>query len=114
MSDHHRLTKWVRIAGWAVLALALPVALLAALHAPNEYRATLGINALDCNGPFETYLFAAPALLVYGIGLIVNGLRWRRPRNAFAAILCFVICTAVAINVARAVAEDHRQAEACE
>lgn len=113
MSDHYLLTKDIRIVGWIVLVLALPVALIAALHAPNEYRATLGINALDCDGPFETYLFAAPALLIYGIGLIMTGVRWRRRPNAFVAILCFTICAAVTINVARAVAEDYRQAESC-
>lgn len=100
--------------GWAVLALGLPLALIAALHPPNEYRATLGIDALDCQGPFETYLFAVPALLIYGAGLALNARRWRRRRNALAVVLCAAICAAVAVNVARAVAEDRRQAAECE
>jgi hypothetical protein len=99
--------------GWAVLVLGLPLALLAALHPPNEYQATLGINALDCDGPGETYLFALPALLIYGAGLAVNGWRRRKRLNAVTAVVCFAICAAVLVNVARAVQEDRRQAEDC-
>jgi ABC-type proline/glycine betaine transport system permease subunit len=60
-----------RILGSEALILGIPLALLAALHTPDEYEATLGINALDCQGPFETYLFAAPALLIFGVGLVM-------------------------------------------
>jgi hypothetical protein len=105
--------RGLRSLGWAVLVLGLPLALLAALHPPNEYQATLGINALDCAGPGETYLFALPALAIYGAGLAVNGWRWRKRLNAVAAVLCLGICAAVVANVARAVHEGQRQAAAC-
>lgn len=103
-----------RVLGWAVLFLGLPLALVAALHPANEYQATLGIDALDCDGPFTTYLFAVPALLIYGVGVLVHGLRWRVRANALIALLCLSICAAVVMNVARAVREDDRQAASCQ
>jgi hypothetical protein len=105
--------RGLRTLGWAILVIGLPLALFAAMHPPNEYQA-LGINALDCDGPGETYLFAVPALLIYGAGLAVNGLQWRKRLNALAALLCVAICAAVMINVARAVQEDQRQAASCD
>ena len=99
--------------GWAVLMLGLPLALFAALHPANEYRATLGIDALDCQGPFETYLFAVPALAIYGGGLAVHARRWGKRWNAVAALLCLAICAAIALNVARAMAEERRQSPEC-
>lgn len=105
--------RGLRTLGWAILVLGLPLALLAALHPPNEYQATLGINALDCDGPGETYLFGLPALLIYGAGLAVNGLHWRKRLNAIAAVLCLAICAAVIANVGRAVQEGRRQAASC-
>ncbi len=107
-------TRAARVLGWGVLVLFLPVAFFAALHPPNEYQATLGLDALDCDGPFETYIFAVPALLIYGVGLFVNGVRWRVRVNAVVALLCFAICTAVIVNVLRAVAESRRQAADCQ
>src|SRR4051812_1923898 len=83
--------RGLRALGWAILVLGIPLALLAALHDPNEYRATLGINALDCDGPGKTYLLAVPALLIYGAGLAANGLRWRKPLNVIVAALCLAI-----------------------
>jgi predicted membrane protein len=103
----------LRILGWAILVLGLPLALLAAVHPPNEYQATLGINALDCEGPAETYLFALPALAIYGAGFAVNGWRWRKRLNAVTAVLCLGICAVVVVNVGRALQEDQRQAAAC-
>lgn len=105
--------KGIRLLGWAVLILGLPLALFAASHPPNEYQATLGINALDCSGPFETYMFAVPALLIYGLGSILNGLQWRSWTNAFAALFCLVICIAVIANVSRARTEELEQAAEC-
>src|SRR5437762_6302614 len=102
-----------RLLGSAVLLLGLPLALIAALHSPNEYQETLGIDALDCDGPFETYMFAVPALLLYGISLVINGRRWRQPKNLFIAIVCLLICGAVIANVARAVEMDRQQQAAC-
>ena len=103
----------MKLMGGVVLLLGLPFAVLAALHRPNEYQATLGISALDCDGPFETYMFAVPALLLYGAGLIINGLRWRRRLNLAVAIFCLAICIAVGANVLKAVAEEREQAAQC-
>jgi hypothetical protein len=105
--------RGLRLLGWAILVLGLPVALIAILHSPNEYQATLGIDALDCQGPYETYLFAIPALLVYGAGAALNGLRWRKSLNAIIALLCLAICAAVVVNLGRALQEDQRQATSC-
>lgn len=103
-----------RILGWVALVAGTPLALLAILHPPNEYEATLGINALDCQGPSETYLFAVPTLLIYGVGLALNGLRWRNRMNAILALMCLAVCLVVAANVGRAIAEDREQAAACD
>ena len=105
--------RGLKLLGWTVLLLGLPLALLAALHPPNEYEATLGINALDCDGPFETYMFAVPALLLYGAGLAMNGMRWRNRINLVLALVCLLICGAVIVNVARAVAEEREQEAEC-
>ena len=102
-----------RILGWGALVLALPIAFMGVLHDPNEYKATLGINALDCDGPAQTYLFAFPTLLIYGLGLILNALRWPRRVNIVAAMLCLGICIATGFNIARADAEQRRQAPFC-
>lgn len=86
---------------------------MGAITPPNEYQAALGIDALDCDGPFGVYLFAVPALLIYGSGLVVNALAWRRRANLLAAIVCAVLCIALLMNVARAVILDRTQAVAC-
>jgi len=99
--------------GWSLLLIGLPLALLAATHAPNEYQATLGMDALDCDGPLQTYLFAAPVLVLYSAGFVINGLYWRKCTNRVVAILCLGICAVVTANVLAAVTEGHRQAEAC-
>jgi hypothetical protein len=98
---------------WLLLVLGLPLALFAAAHPPNEYMATMGIVALDCQGPLETYMFAGPAALLYGAGLISNGLKWRRPMNLVVALLCAAICVAIAVNVSRAFIEQQRQHADC-
>ena len=99
--------------GWALLLVGLPLAAFGAFLPANEYRSTLGIDALDCDGPWTVYLLAVPALLLYGTGLAVNLRRWRLPLNLAAALLCLAICVALAVNLARAVAEQADQAEAC-
>jgi len=109
----NQLRRKLKLLGWAVLLLALPLALIAALHPPNEYRAGLGIDALDCDGPFGTYVFALPALLIYGTALVINGLRWRERTSLIVAIMCLLICGAVVANVARAVAMDRQQEAGC-
>lgn len=99
--------------GWALLLTGLPLAFLAATHAPNEYQATLSLGALDCDGPMQTYLFAAPVLVLYFAGFVTNAFRWRKRANLVAAILCLGICAVVTANVLAAATEEHRQAEAC-
>jgi predicted membrane protein len=103
----------LKLLGWTVLLLGLPLALMAAFHQPNEYDATLGINALDCDGPFGTYMFAIPALLLYGAGLAINGMRWRNRINLVLALVCLLICGAVIVNVTQAVAEEREQEAKC-
>jgi len=99
--------------GWALLLIGLPLAFLAATHAPNEYQATLGLNALDCDGPLQTYLLAAPVLVLYSLGAVLNARHWRTRANVVAAILCLGICAVVSINVLAAAAEARRQTAAC-
>ena len=103
----------IRALGWAALLLALPLALLGALLPPNEYEASLGIRALDCDGPFSVYLFAGPALLIYGTGAVVNGLRRQRRIDVIVASVCLLICAALLVNLTRAVAHQREQAAAC-
>ena len=99
--------------GWSLLLIGLPLAFLAATHAPNEYQATLGMDALDCDGPLQTYLLAAPVLVLYLAGFVLNARHWRKRTNLIAAILCLGICAMVTANVLAAVTEGHRQAGAC-
>lgn len=99
--------------GWVLLLIGLPLALLAATHAPNKYQATLGLDALDCDGPMQTYLLAAPVLVLYSAGFVLNVRHWRRRASLIAGILCLGICAVVTANVLAAVAEGRRQAEAC-
>lgn len=99
--------------GWAALLVTLPIAVLGAYLPPNEYAATLGIDALDCDGPFKVYMFAVPAFALYATALVIHGRRWRRPGYLIVALLCFAICVALAANIARAMAVDQRQAAAC-
>lgn len=98
---------------WSLLVLGLPLAFFAVSHPPNEYMATMGVKALDCQGPFETYVFAVPAGLLYGAGLISNGIRWRRPVNMFVSLLCALVCVAIAMNVRSAFVEEQRTHEDC-
>jgi hypothetical protein len=103
----------LRLFGWSVLFLALPLAAMAALHPPNEYQAMWGKNWLDCDGPVQTYAMAIPSLLIYGAGLLINGLRWRRRINLLAAIGCLLVCIAVAANIPPAIAEEREQELGC-
>lgn len=105
--------RWLRLLGWAVLLLGLPLAFLGALMPANEYQATFGIQALDCDGPFKIYIFIVPALLIYGAGLIVNGWRWRSRTSLIVALLCFAICIGLVAQVTEAVAVSHKHQAAC-
>lgn len=102
-----------RVLGWGLLVLASPLAILAATHSPNEYKATLGIDAPDCDGPFETYMLVGLALLVYGVGFLGNVLcRWNR-WNMLVAMICLAICTALGVSYHRAMLVEDAQREAC-
>lgn len=99
--------------GYAVLALGLPLALIAASLPANEYQDALGIDALDCDGPTAVFMFAVPALLIFGTGLVVSGMAWRKRWRLVLALACALICAALIANLARAIIKDREQAAAC-
>lgn len=99
--------------GYAMLALGLPLALIAASLPANEYRDALGIDALDCDGPAAIFIFAVPALLVFGSGLVVNGMAWRKHWRLVLALACALISAALIANLTRAIIQDREQAAAC-
>ncbi|MGX1786187.1 hypothetical protein ACWIGM_05590 [Bosea sp. NPDC055332] len=99
--------------GYAVLALGLPLALIAASLPANEYRDALGIGALDCDGPATIYMFAVPALLIFGSGLVINSMAWRKRWRLALALACALICAALIANLTRAIIQDREQAMAC-
>ncbi|HEV2511663.1 hypothetical protein [Bosea sp. (in: a-proteobacteria)] len=96
-----------------MLALGLPLALIAASLPANEYRDALGIDALDCDGPATVFILAVPALLIFGSGLVINGMAWRKRWRLVLALACAVICAALIANLTRAIVEDREQAMAC-
>ena len=99
--------------GYAVLALGLPLALIAASLPANEYQDALGIDAPDCDGPAAIYMFAVPALLIFGSGLVINGMAWRKRWRLVLALACALICAALIANLTRAIIQDRQQAAAC-
>lgn len=99
--------------GYAVLALGVPLALIAASLPANEYQDALGIDALDCDGPAAIFIFAVPALLIFGSGLVINGMAWRKRWRLVLALACALICAALIANLARAIIQDREQAAAC-
>lgn len=105
--------RGLALLGYAMLALGLPLALIAASLPANEYRDALGIDALDCDGPAAVFIFAVPALLVFGGGLVVNGMAWRKRWRLVLALACALICTALIANLTRAIIQDREQATAC-
>lgn len=109
-----QIKRGLALFGYAMLALGLPLALIAASLPANEYQDALGIDALDCDGPAAIYIFAIPALLVYGSGLVVNGMAWRGRWRLVLALACALICAALIANLARAIMQDREQATACE
>ena len=98
-----------RIAFWAcvaVLVLALPLALLAAMMPVNEYLA-MGIDALDCDTPAAIVALAGLVYLLYGAGLAAFGaLALRRParrvRYGAVAVFCLLVMAGVTPNTVRA------------
>ena len=108
--------RLLRAIGYAALVLLLPLALLGALHGPNEYRDVFGMDALDCDGPLQTYILALPPLVFYAAASLFAAHRWRRWRqwrNLTIAALCFLICAALIANIARAALHERKQAQAC-
>jgi O-antigen ligase len=99
--------------GYAMLALGLPLALVAASLPANEYQDALGIDALDCDGPAAIFIFAVPALLIFGSGLVVNAMAWRKRWRLVLALACALICAALIANLTRAIILDREQAMAC-
>lgn len=97
--------KWLGRLGLAILVAATPVALLAMSMPANEYKAW-GVDAVDCDGPISALLFAIPALLLYGVGAVVNGLYFRYRLNLVIAAICTVACLLIAANVIGAAREQ--------
>ena len=91
----------MRSLGYALLVLALPLAVLGMLVPPNEYRA-MGGGGIDCDGPLQVLLFAGPAFAIYGVAALCNGIAPRRPRNLVIAGLALLLCLGLGINLARA------------
>lgn len=100
---------WVSWLGFGALLLALPLALFAMAVPPNEYKAQ-GIDALDCDGPIGVYLFAIPALLIYGVGAVINGRRYRNRLNLSVSAICVVLCLLMAASIGGAYQEQARMA----
>jgi len=104
------------LAGWVVLLLPLPLALFGAVLPANEYVATLGFHAVDCDGPAVIFMLAVPPLVLYGTGLLVTGWHYSadRRRSIFAAsLLCGFVCVALLANIARATVEEYRYGAEC-
>lgn len=73
----------------------------------NEYKAW-GVDALDCDGPISVFLFAIPALLIYGAGAAVNGRYFRNRLNLVLALLCTLVVVLIAASFTEAVREQMR------
>ncbi|WP_315835153.1 hypothetical protein [Bradyrhizobium prioriisuperbiae] len=101
-SGRRKLIRWL---GFSVLLLVLPLALFAIVVPPNEYKAQ-GIDALDCDGPIGVYLFALPALLIYGAGAVINGRCYRNRLNLSVSVICVVLCLLMAASIGRAYQEQ--------
>ena len=107
-----RRRKWL---GIAVLIAALPIALLGIVTPANEYRAW-GLDAVDCDGPLGVMLFAVPGLLIYGVGAVAYGSRYRSRLNLVVTGICLVLCLFLGANLMDAVKArglNDRAPEAC-
>jgi len=99
---------WLSLTG---LVLCLPLALFAALLSPNEYAAQGIVGAIDCDGPIEVMLFAAPACVIYGLGTLGFGavaVRKRVRWSAVMAVLCSAILLMILPNIVNAYLEHLR------
>ena len=95
--------------GYAILLAALPLAFLGAIALVNEYKSS-GLNAADCDGPGTVLMFSIPAVVIYGIGAVLNGRRFRNRRNMIVALLCLALCAGLSFKVAAALDEQARMA----
>jgi hypothetical protein len=99
---------WLSLTG---LVLCLPLALFAALLSPNEYAAQGIVGAIDCDGPIEVMLFAAPACMIYGLGTLGFGavaVRKRVRWYAVMAVLCLAVLLMILPNIVNAYLEHLR------
>jgi uncharacterized membrane protein len=106
--DILRPLVWLSLTG---LVLCLPLALFAALLSPNEYAAQGIVGAIDCDGPIEVMLFAAPACMIYGLGTLGFGavaIRKRVRWYAVMAVLCLAILLMILPNIVNAYLEHLR------
>ena len=95
--------------GYAILVAALPLAFFGAIALVNEYK-SLGLNAADCDGPGAVLMFSVPAIIIYGVGAVVNGRRFRKTPNLIVALLCLSVCAGLAFKIAAALDEQARMA----
>ncbi|TKT76334.1 hypothetical protein [Aquamicrobium sp. LC103] len=100
--------NWLSWLGYLVLVAALPLAALGATLDANEYRA-MGIEAVDCDGPLSVLIFAVPAFLIYGAGMAANARHTRSRGAAVVAVVCGLVCVALAVNIASAISEGAHQ-----
>lgn len=92
------------ILGYAVLVLALPIAVLGLMPA-NEYKAWGG-GGIDCDGPGPVLFFGTAALAVYLAGALLNGRHFRKPARLLISAACVLVCLALVPNVVDAVREQ--------
>jgi len=99
---------------YLTLIAALPVAVLATVLPVNSYQAQ-GIDALDCDGPISVFIFALPALLLYGAGAILLYRTRNRRFHLAAALCCLLVFCSVGWNAAAALRHSYGAAsvEAC-
>ena len=100
-----RAARYLGCLGYGVLIAALPIAFLGAIALVNEYK-SWGLNAADCDGPGIVLMFSVPAIVIYGIGAVVNGRRFRNGRNLTVALLCLAICVGLSFKIAAALDEQ--------
>ena len=95
--------------GYGILIAGLPLAFFGAIALVNEYK-SWGLNAADCDGPAIALMFSVPALVIYGIGAVLNGRRFRKGRNLAVALLCLAICVVLSFKVVAALDEQAQMA----
>jgi len=100
---HPRRRIWPLL-GYALLIIALPVALMGLMPA-NEYKAWGG-DGIDCDGPGLVFFFAGLGIALYGVGALVNGRHFRKPLRVAVACVCLSVCMALGVNIVAAIKEQ--------